>query len=73
MKLKQIKQKEATTKVTWTMKTSAVKMLQDYQALYKEKYGEEISQNLLAEEIIQSFIAEDKEFKAFTAKNVQSN
>lgn len=73
MKLKQIKQKESTTKVTWTLKTSAVKMLQEYQALYKAKYGEEISQNLLAEEILQTFISEDKEFKSFVSKQTDSN
>lgn len=65
MKIKKISQKDPTVRLTFTLKSSTLKMLEDYQSYYEQAYKEPIEQRALLEEMLVTFAASDKDFVKF--------
>lgn len=63
MKLSKIAPKEPTVRMPVTVKKSTVEMVEAYRTFYAAHYSSEIEASRLIEEILLTFIKEDKAFQ----------
>lgn len=63
MRLQKLAPKDPSVRLNLAMKQSTTELLDLYQARYQQSYGETIDRQVLIEQMLLSFMAEDKEFQ----------
>lgn len=72
MKLSRIPGSEATLKQTFALRASTLARLQQYQSCYKAEHGTEVSMKDMVEQMLMTFMQEDKAFQRFLKQPVKS-
>jgi hypothetical protein len=69
MKLKKVTTNDPSKRISVSLRQSVIESLGAYQVFYRRNTSDEISFSLLVEEMVRTFMKEDKEFAKFLAAN----
>ena len=71
MKLQKVTKNDPIERLAVGIHQSVNSDLKKYQEFYKSEHGEEIPMGLMVEEMLKSFIADDKSFQKFKSKGAK--